>query len=484
MPAGTTAPTLPATHMKTTGIAFAFALLAAASARAQSADPREDRLARLESQVQALTEALGRVQHDRAEQDRVIQDLRAELGHARAAGDVSEARLKELEQKLAATDGAEIERLVRQEADALPWRRFGARGGAITWGGYFDLEFREDKAGDSDATFDQHRLILQFHSDIAEWITFDSEIEIEGGGVGPGYLTDSAVVVEYAELRFHLAEEFNFRAGGLLVPFNRFNLLHDSPLQDLTDRPLVDRRIIPTTWTEAGIGASGAFHTDPVSIDYDIVVVNGLTDAISATNGMRNARGSFRADNNDSKMVIGRIGVTPAVPWFDALNAGFSLGHGHYDDEDRRNLTMFGFDATVKKRPFELVGEYAKANLSREDEEILAGIPGGMEGWYVEARFHFFPESWRGTARFFNDQSTFTLVTRWDDVDTDTGAKAVDFAARGDRYRDDRRRFTLGFNFRPIEKTVFKVEYQWFFEPSGIEDVDNNRFVASFATYF
>ena len=44
--------------------------------------------------------------------------------------------------------------------------------------------------------------------------------------------------------------------------------------------------------------------------------------------------------------------------------------------------------------------------------------------------------------------------------------------------------FTLGFNFRPIHRTVFKIEYQWFLEPSSLDEVDNNRFVASFATSF
>ena len=39
---------------------------------------------------------------------------------------------------------------------------------------------------------------------------------------------------------------FNIRAGILLMPVGKFNLLHDSPLNDLTDRPMVPRFVIPS----------------------------------------------------------------------------------------------------------------------------------------------------------------------------------------------------------------------------------------------
>jgi len=380
--------------------------------------------------------------------------------------------------------GTELEHLIEQKTQDVDVSSKTVRTSAIDLSGYFDLEFRDDNAGDRPTEFDHHRLILKAHSDITEVIAFDMELEIEGGGVGAGHLTSSEIILEFAELSFRMSELFNLKVGALLVPFNRFNLLHDSPLQDLTDRPLVNRRIIPTTWAETGIGAFGAAYWDWGSFDYDVIVANGLTDDISASGGTRGARGSYRQDNNDNKMVIGRLGLTLDVPFFDVLNLGGSIAHGKYDDDDDHSLTMLGFDWTLKKGPFELVGEYASMNLSRGADEVMAGVPGGMDGFYVEGRFHFFPDSWRGSNAFFTDQSTFTLVARYGEADTDDSGTAVDFAMRGDGYRDDRHRLTLGFNFRPVESTVFKVEYQIFFEPSGIEDVDNNRFVVSFATYF
>ena len=45
-----------------------------------------------------------------------------------------------------------------------------------------------------------------------------------------------------------------------LMPVGKFNLLHDSPLNDLVDRPMVSRIIIPSTWFEAGAGIYGTLY--------------------------------------------------------------------------------------------------------------------------------------------------------------------------------------------------------------------------------
>ena len=433
------------------------------------------------------TEQSARIQeleHRLSEMGEQLAKMKTQLSTALSRSELADQRASDLEARLEESQGEQLDTLLETHVALIQGRIRNQEPEFLEIGGYFDLEFRDNQAGDEDQHFDQHRLILKLGAEVTDGIRFLTEIEIEGGGVGAGHLTDSELVVEYAELHFELTEVFNLKIGALLVPFNRYNLLHDSPLQDLTDRPLVDRRVIPTTWADAGIGAYGGVHWDGGSVDYDVVVVNGLTENISSSGGMRGARASYREDNNDNKMVIGRVGLTLDVGFLDTLNIGASFGTGRYDDDNHESITMVGFDLTLKRGAFELVGEYAQIRFSRSSEQRMAGIPRGMQGWYVEARFHFFPESWRGTHALLTNSSTFTLVARYGQADTDIDHTAVDFGARGDRYRDDRRRLTVGFNFRPVERTVIKLEYQIFFEPSSIPDVDNNRLVASFATYF
>ncbi len=358
---------------------------------------------------------------------------------------------------------------------------------AVEIGGYFDFEFRDDEAR-SNSSFDQHRLILQLNANIyRRAITFRMELEIEGGGADASFLSDNEIVLEFGELHFHIADEVNLKVGALLVPFGRFNRLHDSPLRDLTDRPLVNRRITPTTWTDAGIAIYGTFElATAVTFDYDVALINGLDDGFSSTTGggFRASRNSFRRDNNDNKMIVGRLGITPELGFLDYANVGISFGFGKYDSDDRRNITLWGLDWTLKKGAFEFIGEYAQFNLDRGVDEIGSGVPGGADGFYAQINFHFFPQSWIGATDFFTSESTFTLVFRYGTIDTDDSATAIDRNLRADGYRDDLIRYTIGINFRPIEKTVIKLEYQFFDEKSGVDDADNNRFVISFASFF
>ncbi|HGY90426.1 MAG TPA: hypothetical protein ENK43_04575 [Planctomycetes bacterium] len=419
--------------------------------------------------------------HDReAHLLRRVTDLERRLNKS----EENAARIHDLEARVAENAaGPTLDELV-DRVESL--ESSGGARSALSLGGYFDFNFRNDQAA-SHPTFSQHRFVLQVASDILEdTITFKAEIEIEGGGAEASFLSDNEIVVEYAELHFHIDRTFNVKVGALLMPFARFNALHDSPLQDLQDRPLVDRRIVPTTWQEAGIGIYGAFDVADWVVDYDIVVTNGFDDDFSATpgGGFRGNRSSFREDNNDSKQILGRIGVHPSFAFLDAAEFGFSFGWGKYDDKDDQDIVMAAFDWFVKKGPFELKGEYVRFELERGPAERAAGAPDGAEGYYVELAFHFFPESWRGTSSFFTDESTFTLVARFGNIDTDTATQAIDRGARGDGFRDDLQRLTFGLNFRPIEKTVMRIEYQIFFEEDGIPDADNDRLVISFATYF
>ena len=427
--------------------------------------------------AQTLEERVAAMERRESELVGRVKTLEGEL----AARDAAEAaRLKDLEDRLTGRSAAIDAAVTRLEAI----ERTPAASSRLRVGGYFDFEIRDDEATDR-FTFDQHRYVLKFDADVTDAISFRSEIEWEGGGAGASYLSDNYIAIEYAELHFAVDRAFNLKAGALLMPFGRFNYLHDSPLQDLTDRPFVAQFVVPTTWTEAGVGAYGGFSLGGVRMDYDVVLSNGLDQGFNtmAGGGLRDARSSFRRDNNDAKQVTGRFGVSPDLAFLDGLSFGASAAFGRYDNGGNQDLSLFGFDLFAKKGPFELLGEAVFGDLERDAGLIAAGAPGGLSGWYVEGRFHFFPDAWRGDGAWFGEESTFTLVFRAESVDTDDSATAIDFATRGRAMRDDVERYTVGFNFRPVEKTVVKIEYQFLLEPGGFE-VDNDRIVLSCAVSF
>ena len=102
--------------------------------------------------------------------------------------------------------------------------------------------------------FDQQRFVPFIYADITEHVKFASEIEIEHG---IRETSDNEISLEFAHIDYLVHEPFNIRAGILLIPIGKFNLLHDSPLNDLTDRPLVSQLIIPSTMAETGVGFYG-----------------------------------------------------------------------------------------------------------------------------------------------------------------------------------------------------------------------------------
>jgi hypothetical protein len=102
-----------------------------------------------------------------------------------------------------------------------------------------------------------------------------------------------------------------------------------------------------------------------------------------------------------------------------------------------------------------------------------------MWGYYLEARYHFMPpvlKSW--SPKIFTENSTFTGVLRWEQVQT--AGRDDDF----ERVHWLRNRITPGLNYRYTEDTVFKLDYQINMEEKDMPGIANNAFLFSVATYF
>ena len=349
-------------------------------------------------------------------------------------------------------------------------------------GGYMDFQFRQDEKDSGNQGFDQTRFIPFIYSDVSDRVKLAAEIELEHGGVGGG--RDGEVIIEFATVDFLITDWINWRGGFILTPLGKFNLVHDSPLQDLTDRPLVNQFIIPTTLTDAGMGFFGSTYPSELSkLDYEVYVTNGVFHGMddtgkknfSLSKGIRNTRGGYEFDNeNQSPAVVGRVAFSP----FIGLEFGGSAYTQRYDDNNENQLTISALDFAYQKGPFELVGEGAYAFIETDELARSAGIADSMWGYYVEGRYHFMPTCLKTLApKLFTDNSTFTGVLRWDQVQTSE-------IASGDRVNWLRNSITPGLNYRYTEDTVFKLDYQINMEDKDMADVANNAFLFSVATYF
>ena len=388
-------------------------------------------------------------------------------------------------------------------------------------GGYMDIQYRShrngvletgdynDIRGGQGTTngFDQQRFVPFIYADVTEHVKFASELEIEHGIRGAGEIEIS---LEFAHIDYLVNEPFNIRAGILLIPIGKFNLLHDSPLNDLTDRPLVAQFVIPSTMSETGAGFYGTFYPGRTSkLDYELYVTTGPcgynsdgSPRANEENGTKNTRQrkceqtADGLDINNGKAVSGRLAFSPMLG-VEVAGSGY---FGNASPSSYNPLSITAIDWTLQKGPFELIGEaawsYARGNSRAipgstfaAPGSFLTGVntlnstafpPQRMQGYYIQANYHFMPAflaNW--SPKRFGEGSTFTAVIRYDRVNLNMDNKGEN--------EGNLEQISFGLNYRPVEDAVFKMSYQYLpmsFNPNSGQRIHDSAFVISAATYF
>src|SRR5687768_4284914 len=343
-------------------------------------------------------------------------------------------------------------------------------GGRTTLGGYAEAHARWERVdGQRDeAGFEAKRFNLFTNTRVSDFVRIGAELEIEEGG--------EEIKLEYAAIDVRIHPSLTLRGGMLLSPLGKFNLSHDSPLNEFTDRPLVSTELTGVALSEPGFGALGQFPMrGGARVTYELYGTNGFHSGLidDSEQGTRVAlgRGNFE-DNNGSPAVVGRLAWSPGVDH----EIGVSAHHGAYNVfnvegtriDERRDLTISVVDAETRLFGTTITGEAALARI--DVSPGLVGIYASRQhGWYVEA-VH---ELGRGLVRTM-PQSSFALKARWDYVKFDADIPG-----------ESAGQITVGANFRPTQESALKFDYV---RGRG-RDRFNNRadhafMLASLATYF
>ena len=389
-------------------------------------------------------------------------------------------------------------------------------------GGYMDMQFRSQRKASIEAgdgrpgitnNFDQQRFVPFIYADVTEHVKFATEIEIEHG-VRESSGNEIEVSLEFGFIDYLVNEPFNLRAGILLIPLGKFNLLHDSPLNDLTDRPLVSQLIIPSTMSETGAGFYGTFYPGRTGkVDYELYVTTGpcgygsngtpLVNEIDGTSQgrQRTCAGHDGADINNGKSVVGRLAYSPML----GVEVGGSsyYGNANNNGSNYAPLSITALDWTIQRGPFEVIGEaawaYARGNSRAVQGNTIGFAPGSlltaiggnsgmgtppqrMNGFYIQGNYHFMPEFLTNLSpKRFGPGSTLTAVIRYDRVNTnlDDSNKTGGFG--------NLEQISFGLNYRPIEDAAIKLSYQYqpmAFNPNTLERIHDSAVVMSVATYF
>jgi hypothetical protein len=342
--------------------------------------------------------------------------------------------------------------------------------GRTAIGGYAEAHVRYQRVDgvNEDSGIEAKRFNIFAATRVSDFVRMAAELEFEEGA--------SEIKLEFAAIDIRVHQAFTVRGGMVLSPLGRFNLSHDSPLNEFTDRPVVSTDLLGVALSEPGIGALGQVSLGRTGrLTYEAYATNGfhaglLDDAEDGTS-IPLGRGNWE-DNNGSPAFVARLAWSPNI----AHEIGVSAHHGAYnvfsqdgvDVDERRNVTIAVLDAETEVLGVQLRGEAAT---------VAIGVPPALRGIYADEQRGFFAEAvrefGRGIVRTM-PQSFFALKARVDYADFDVS-----------REGSDRRQLTLGFNFRPTRDTAIKLD----FVRGNSRDEFNNRaehafLLASLATYF
>ncbi|MDQ3283016.1 MAG: hypothetical protein M3Q69_16570 [Acidobacteriota bacterium] len=390
-----------------------------------------------------------------------------------------ERRLRELEQKIAQmqtaqpnADLTEIRRQIEilgQEVEALKTRQtdkpavaddeqYGLGAAAskvyraepgVSIGGYG--EFLYQNPDGEVATADSLRAVLYTGYKFNDRVLFNSEVELEHANLERG----GNVELEFGYLDYLIRPELNVRGGFVLMPVGLTNEQHEPTAFFGARRPLVERVIIPTTWSELGGGVFG----DVGRTSYRAYLVTGLDAAgFGGEEGIREGRQGGGEALAEDWAAVGRVDFHPFAGTFvgGSLYSGSSgqgrgfagrvtLGEVHADARFRG----VSLRALYTRGRVGNAAEIAEANGSEEDEAIGRSFG----GWYLEGGYDI-------TSLFGRGEMTLTPYARWESLDTQRQA------ARGfvRNPENEQNVLTLGVAFKPIPQTVIKLDWQ---------DVDN-----------
>lgn len=339
----------------------------------------------------------------------------------------------------------------------------------LSIGGYAQVDFNQPLSSGNytEGELDVHRLVLLFGYKFNERTTFISEVELEHV---------SEVYVEQAFLNYRISSWLNLRGGLMLVPVGIINEYHEPTTFNGVERPVVDNYIIPSTWREIGIGASGS--VPGLGLSYQLYLMNGFLGSddgkalFSGSSLFRSGRQKGAESVLNSPVVTFKMSYT-GIP---GLNTGFSGYFGKSqstayngipsgDDMVKRmadstvaGIRMLALDARYSYSAFGLRGQLVGGSVSNTDQYNTfhdSDLGSGFLGYYAEISCNLLHFS-TGT-----DQQLIPFV-RYEKYDTHF--RVVEPIVRNPAL--NRSNITFGLGWKPATGAVVKLDYQVFLNQS------------------
>ncbi len=359
----------------------------------------------------------------------------------------------------------------------------------LTIGGYGEIDYNKPVGNNmiENGRLDVHRLVLLFGYKFNDRLNFVTEIEFEHV---------KEVYIEQAFLNYRVNTYLNLRGGLMLVPMGIINEYHEPTTFNGVERPVIDKLIVPTTWREIGLGATGVIPE--ITLRYQLYIMNGFNGydggpKLSGQYGLRKARQKGAESIMRSPSFAGRI------EYFGlrGLNVGLSAYSGltqsslfkKIDKADNESIihadssvvgiNMLGMDVRYGLSGFQLraqlyysmISNTLQYNYFTTVDNQTNDLGESMYGYYLEAGYNIFQS-------IKKLKSELILFARYSEYDTQYTIN-VDFNKNPDYHMQI---ITTGIGYKPISGVALKADIQ-FLSPESSSSW-NKMFNAGIAVWF
>ncbi|MBT3414582.1 MAG: hypothetical protein HOI59_08760 [Nitrospina sp.] len=370
----------------------------------------------------------------------------------------------------------ELERkidLLADEVDDLKSRGIGAGTSdhnRVSVHGYGEMHFNRTTQERGSTQIDNHRFVIGVHALLTDWIHLNAEIDFEHAA--------QELEFEFGYLDFLLSPGLNARAGVMLAPVGLLNEFHEPNLFWTSERPLLQSRMIPTTWSAGG---AGLFGTPMEGVNYRLYAMNSLQSITKdstangggsggnggsgdsfGTNGIRGGRKQVNEAVADDWSVFARVEFTKLFP---GLQVGFSLVNGdttHNIISADGNMTLLEADIQYRWNWFDMNASIVNTDIDDAGamntfcaaggavDDCAGGIASNNFGYNVQAGVHL-PQlmGWK-TSHDIVPHFMFERVRTQDEMPAGTDP---------DKSKNRNAVYTFGVAYLPIPEVALKVDH-------------------------
>jgi len=253
--------------------------------------------------------------------------------------------------------------------------------------------------------FDPHRYVLMPSYQVNDWIFFNSELELEHGGVddedNSRFRGELELEQLYADVKVN--DWLTWRSLGVsLIPVGSINLRHEPDTFYSVHRPIMYKKIVPSTWMEGSTG----FHGDIPQVDglsYMFLVSQGISSEngqINDSDGVRKTRPNLYAKGDNRQLAytfrLGYDGSGSDKEWLKGFSGSASTYIANYQENTTTDTSAVLWDIEGSYRftsgalkNFELIADYAAWHFGNPDAIADVNVGESMEGHRLEIAYHW-----------------------------------------------------------------------------------------------